>query len=282
MRTKDGLLAGGVVVAIMLSLFAVLSRPGGETEPQKLAPAPPPRVPAGLERKLAAAESRARNLEDALGLLEKRLEKRIADIESRKPPVAAAHPAIPMFEIPEEFRNMGRRGFFGAGLGHGTGNIAIGDAAPARKLAKALDLTKDQRARVGEILEKFKEVVDDKLPAGREVKVATDGAGDVGMTGTLRKLQGKLKKRLAKVLDGEQRKKLDALVASKGLPLAGANTVWHFRETPGGVVSVSSTSVRDPNMNAFIEFHMDGAGVLAPPPAGGDAGGKVGDPGGVF
>ncbi|MHC4248155.1 MAG: hypothetical protein ACYS9X_03415 [Planctomycetota bacterium] len=284
MGAKDGLLAGGVVVAIVLSAFAFLSRPGDAPEPPKPAAASRPEVPAELERKLASVEARVERIEDALGRIEKAVKKaaeeRVADLELRKPPAPApAEVDIPgnvVIDVPEVVRDLGLEGLLRDRLGPGARHVTLGGGGdPTSKLAKALDLTADQRARVREILDEFKEAVDDRLPGGRGVAVAGRGGG---MGDTLRKLQAELKGRIAKVLDAEQKRKLDEFVASEGLPIAGTNTLYRIRETPGGGIAVSATSVRSTNNQTRIEIRTDDAGAPAPPPAGGD----IGDPAGVF
>ncbi|MHC5056502.1 MAG: hypothetical protein ACYTKD_17535 [Planctomycetota bacterium] len=281
MSKKDGLLAGGVVAALVLSFVAFLSHPGEAPEPPKLSAAPPTEVPAELERKVASVEARVRRIEDALGRLENRLEKAVegagahrrAERRAREPEHAAAA-VPPRAAEPVALDELRRMGIdipdFPALRGVGAGG---GD--PTGKLAKALDLTADQRARVREILDEFKETVDDRLPGGRGVAVAGRGGG---MAGTLREFQTELKGRIAKVLDDEQRKKLDALVAAEGLPIAGTTTLYRIREAPGGGTAVTATSVRSTTNNVRIELRTDDAGAPPPPPAGGD----VGDPAGVF
>ena len=135
MSTKDGLLAGGVVAALVLSLLAFVSRTADAPEPPRPGSAPPPEVPVELERKLAAAESRARRLEDALG----RIEKRLAELESRgrRETAGAAHrehaaaEADPRAAEPVGLDELRRMGIDLPALR----GIRIGGGDPARKLA---------------------------------------------------------------------------------------------------------------------------------------------------
>jgi len=272
MSTKDGLFAAGAVVAVMLSLLALLSRPDREATPPVPPAAPMPAVTAEVEGKLARAEARARGIEGRIG----NLEKRVTDLESRKNPATAPAPADApghiVIDLPEAVRNINLEELLRdrLGQGRGTRRFAPGGSDAVKELAKALDLTHDQRARVREIIGNFKEAVDEKLPDGGRA------AGDV--PDTLRRLQTDLKARIAKVLDNEQRGKLDEYVASKGLSLAGSHTVWRLREVPGGGVAITSTSVRAAELNTRFEMRMDRLEAGGPPPADGD----IGDPDGVF
>jgi len=270
MSTKDGLVAAGVVVAVMLSLLALLSRPDGGAAP----PDSDTTASAELEGKLAWAESRARGLEGKIG----RLEKRVADLESRRAagaPAPADAPGHIAIDVPEAIRNMNldellrdRRA-----PGRETRHFAHGGGDAVKELAKALDLTDDQRARVREIIDGFKETVDEKLPDG-----GRPAMGGGGMTDTLRKLHTDLKARIAKVLDNDQRKKLDEFVVSKYLTIAGTHTVWRFREMRGGGVAITSMSVRAAGLHTGFEMPTDRAETGGPPPVDGD----MGDPDGVF
>jgi len=272
MSSKDGLVAAGAVVAVVLSLIALLSRPEREAVPPVSPAAPMPAVTAELEGKLARAEARARDIESKIT----RLEKRVADLESRRAaapaPAPADAPGHIVIDMPGAVRNINLEELLRdrLGQGRGTRRFAHGGGDPVKELAKALDLTHDQRARVREIIDGFRETVDEKLPDGGRAAV-----GGGGMTDTLRKLKADLKARIAKVLDNEQRKKFDEYVASKGLSLAGTNTVWHLRETRGGGVAVTSTSVRAAEPNIRLDVRPSRA---APPPTDGG----IGDPDGVF
>jgi hypothetical protein len=102
MSVKDGLLACGVAVAIILSAFALLSRPGDARDEITPAPDRLATIQPALEGKLAEGESRARSLEDKLG----RIEERVTRLESRKPPATAARdtPQAAAIEVPEAIR----------------------------------------------------------------------------------------------------------------------------------------------------------------------------------
>jgi len=93
-NAKDWLLSAGVTVALILSAFALLLRPGEAPDRQ----APPQdyseRVASNLEDKLAEGESRVRGLEDRLG----RIEKRIANLEAAP---AVETPAVATIELRE-------------------------------------------------------------------------------------------------------------------------------------------------------------------------------------
>jgi len=270
MSSKDGLVAAGVVVAVILSLMVLLSRPDRGAVPSVYDP--DATGAAELEGKLAWAEARARGIEGRIG----NLEKRVADLESRRAaapaPAPAGAPGHIVIDMPGAVRNINLEELLRdrLGQGRGTRRFAHGGGDPAKELAKALDLTHDQRARVREIMDGFRETVDEKIPDGDRV-----GAGGGGMTDTLRKLKADLKARIAKVLDNDQRKKFDEYVASEGLHIAGTHTVWHLRETPGGGVAVTSTSVRPSRRNTRFEMRTNRP---APPPDDGD----IGDPDGVF
>jgi hypothetical protein len=294
MSTKDGLLAAGVALAFVLSAIAFMTRPGSDAVPletslpPETADVPAVEVPAGAEDQLASVEARMRRIEDAVGRLEKRIED-AADSVARKavehrgaerrprPPEHAAVAVDPRAAEPLGLDELRRMGIDIPDLPAMRGVRLGGGESPAKELAREFDLTEDQRERVGEILEEFKGTVDEKLPAPGRPAEGVRVTGGADTTNTLRKLQAKLVKKLAKVLDKEQREKLGRLVAKRGLPIAGANTVWRFRETPGGGVAVTSTSVRSSTNNVRIETRTGDAVTPAPPPAGG-----VGDPDGVF
>ncbi len=273
MSRRDVLLAGIVVGFVLMTLF-IAWHDAGDPELPIPVPSPSPGAPSGLEDRLASVEARMRRIEDALERMEKRLEKTVEG--SAEETVA---PAVdPRAAEPLGLDELRRMGIDIPDLGNMRGVRLGGGESPAKELARALDLTDDQRGRVRDILDEFKGSVDDKLPAPGRPGDGARVTGGPDTTGALRKLQAKLVKKLAKVLDKEQRGKLDEFVAKRGLPIAGTNTVWRFRETPGGGVAVTSTSVRGTNNNVRIEMRTDDAGAPPPPRADGD----VGDPAGVF
>jgi len=97
MNAKDLLFSAGVALALILSAFALLLRPGDATDQTTPAKDPSAAVRSALEGRLAEGESRVRGLEDRLG----RLQKRIARLEAApavEPPrveVVQLHEPVP-------------------------------------------------------------------------------------------------------------------------------------------------------------------------------------------
>jgi len=94
-NTKDWLLPAGVTVALILSAFALLLRPGEEPDRQAPAQDHLERVLSDLEAKLVEGESRVQGLEDRLG----RIEKRVARLEAAPAVEAPAVVTIDPHEV---------------------------------------------------------------------------------------------------------------------------------------------------------------------------------------